>query len=144
MKNETLSAQTKTLILELLSSDPGKSYNWAEMREHVNHKLKITDGIFAGSVQALSYGGKIVRVNRGVYALANNIATERSRDSLSPQILKILTDAENSIKQEADGITILMLEESDFLKIRHIQKLLTDLADLRTKFEQNVTASNNA
>lgn len=140
MGTETRSAQTKALILDLLSSNPQKSYTWAEMREHVNKSLSITNGIFAGSIQALTSAGKIERKDRGVYAIT---AEYDSGDLLSPRIVRILRDAENSIRQEAQGIKILNLEEADFLTIRHIQKLLADLERLRTGFEKNISSSIN-
>lgn len=141
MTNETRSAQTKAIILDLLGAEPGKSYSWTDMREKVDESLEITDGIFAGSVQALSHAGKIVKVERGVYTIAT-VSKQESSDSLSPKIIEILANAENSIRKEADAITILTLEETDFATIRQIQKLLVDLADLRTKFEENVSALN--
>lgn len=139
MKTETPSGQTKALILKLLSSDPSKAYSWAEMRQHVDSKITITDGVFAGSIQALNHGGKMVKVDRGMYQIAA-LGNEPS-DKLSPRILKILKDAEENIRSEVNGIEVLDIEEDDFETIRHIKKLVVDLAKLRTTFEKALPAA---
>ncbi|MDN4618434.1 hypothetical protein QCD85_10025 [Paenibacillus sp. PsM32] len=146
MTNEiSHSAQTKDVIVQLLSSDPEKEYNWKEIRAHVDNTLEIpiTDGVFAGSVQTLNHYGKIKRVSRGMYAL--NIATPTKQDSnnlLIPNLLKILEEAESNIKKEVGKVTLLMLDDYNSDAIKLIQKLVKDQEKLRTEFEKKINELN--
>jgi hypothetical protein len=148
MKFNSKSEEIKFYVQELLAD--GQEHTREEIKEYVTKRAghnNFTEGNFAGSLYDLVQRNKIKSVRRGIYRLAEFTNFSISQDvnskdhdvqkkKLNNQCISILNNAIMELRNAANEIDILDVNEEELRVIALIKEVISSLQQNIKLFEK--------
>lgn len=128
---------TKKIILDLLKSNPNKTFTTAQIKDEVkkNSDGDISPGVVSGSLHSLSNDNKsgVTNPSRGYYSY-NPDLDEQNSDLTSKIYLGVKTAVDHLLDVK-DSIDPFDLDEQDLSVLKDMKKIITDLENFNKKLE---------